>query len=136
MRARFIGDPRRDGEGPKTLLFMGVQFVKGQWSAELPNPVAKKVSGNSHFETTEDEPTELDASADPADVDGADPLDHDGDGKKGGANEPSEAVIALRAELDAFEIQWDGRWGEKRLREVRDAAWAGSQEPEAAGDEE
>jgi hypothetical protein len=115
---------------------MGVQFVKGQWSSELPEPVAKKVSGNSHFETTEDEALPVKAAAETVETGEADPLDHDGDGKKGGANEPSDTVFALRAELDALEIKWDGRWGEKKLREVRDAAWAGSQEPESAGDEE
>lgn len=135
MRARFIGDPRRGGEGPSLLPFMGVTFIKGDWSEDLPDPVAKKVSGNSHFETS-DEPASEEATVI---VDGAeakpDPLDHDGDGKKGGANEPSESILALRAELDAMEVSYDGRWGEARLRKVRDAAWAGAAAPETADDE-
>lgn len=50
MRARFIGDPRRGGEGPSLLPFMGVTFVKGEWVGDLPGPLANKVRGNSHFE--------------------------------------------------------------------------------------
>lgn len=135
MRARFIGDPRRGGEGPSLLPFMGVTFVKGEWVGDLPSPLANKVRNNSHFETTEYDTLEVEPAAELVKASQTGPLDQDGDGKRGGANEPSEAVLALRAELDALEIKWDGRWGEKKLRDARDAAWTGSQEPEA-GDEE
>jgi len=53
MRARFIGDPRHGGEGPSSFPFGGVVFVKGEWLSDIPEAIAGKVRGNSHFETEE-----------------------------------------------------------------------------------
>lgn len=51
MRARFIGDPRHGGEGRDPFPFMGVVFPKGEWVEEIPDTVAAKLIGHSHFET-------------------------------------------------------------------------------------
>lgn len=51
MRVRFIGDPNRDGEGPRALPLFGVTFIKGEWVDVSGNGVAiAKLPGNSHFE--------------------------------------------------------------------------------------
>lgn len=49
MRARFVGDPRYDGDGPERLTALGVDFVKGEWR-DVPDDVAGRLSGHSHFE--------------------------------------------------------------------------------------
>lgn len=129
MRARFIGDPRRDGEGPSLLPFMGVVFIKGEWSEDLPEPVAKKVSGNSHFETSDDAAPEVEVQAETSDISQdhdaeIEPLDHDGDGQKGGAVQVDQEVEALRADLTALSVDFDRRWGVKKLRAALEAATA------------
>jgi hypothetical protein len=50
------------------------------------------------------------------------PLDHDGDGEKGGAPKVSEAVLKLRADLDALGVKYDKRWREERLTQALDEA--------------
>lgn len=51
MRARFIGDPRHDGEGPSVLEAFGLSFTKGQWVNIDGNEAAmRKLPGNNHFE--------------------------------------------------------------------------------------
>lgn len=64
MRARFIGNPAANGEGPGTITVFGVEFTKGKWADVTPEAYAR-LKGNNHFEV-------------------ADPLDHDASGKKGG----------------------------------------------------
>lgn len=69
MRARFIGDPMNGGEGPESLSLFGVDFRKGEWT-DVPAAFARKIRGNSHFETEavpspdEDEVGELRAELD------------------------------------------------------------------------
>jgi hypothetical protein len=87
MKAKFIGDPNDGFSGPHELVQHGVTFVKGQWS-EVPAEVFPKLARNSHFEVE------------------ADPLDHDGDGKKGGAKAsatkpPAETAPKVKPEPEA-----------------------------------
>lgn len=65
MKARFIGNPAKGGEGPELITVFGVTFVKGEWET-VEVAVYDRLSTNSHFEVD-------------------DPLDHDGDGQKGGS---------------------------------------------------
>lgn len=71
MRARFIGNPASNGEGPESISVFGVEFVKGEW-AEVSDGVAARLSTNNHFETRT-------AALKPVEA-----FDHDGDGKAGG----------------------------------------------------
>jgi hypothetical protein len=117
LRARFIGDPRHGGEGPSSFPFGGVVFVKGEWLSDIPEAIASKVRGNSHFETE-------DAAEKPAKII---PLDLDGDGKPGGslpdAESPDAAEIAkLRADLTDLGASFHHKAGAKKLRELLDAA--------------
>lgn len=70
MKARFIGDPNDGFGGPDVLTTYGVEFVKGDWTdlpADLSKAARDKLAHNSHFEVK------------------VDPLDHDGNGRKGGS---------------------------------------------------
>ena len=50
MRARYIGDPKRAGEGPEVTTTFGLTFLKGAW-VNITDPVAiRKLSNNTHFE--------------------------------------------------------------------------------------
>lgn len=55
MRARFKGDPNRNGEGPEVLEAFGLTFLKGAWvGVDDLDPVSlRKLQGNSHFEVSE-----------------------------------------------------------------------------------
>ena len=55
MRARFKGDPNRNGEGPEVLEAFGLTFLKGAWvGVDDLDPVSlRKLQGNSHFEISE-----------------------------------------------------------------------------------
>lgn len=55
MRARFVGDPKRKGEGPEVLSAFGLTFLKGAWIGvdSLAPALLKKLKGNSHFELDE-----------------------------------------------------------------------------------
>ena len=55
MRARFKGDPNRNGEGPEVLEAFGLTFLKGAWvGVDDLDPVSlRKLQGNSHFEVGE-----------------------------------------------------------------------------------
>lgn len=55
MRARFKGDPNRNGEGPEVLEAFGLTFLKGAWVGvdDLDPVQLRKLQGNSHFEISE-----------------------------------------------------------------------------------
>jgi hypothetical protein len=65
-KARFIGDPRNDGEGPGSIALCGLSFVKGEW-VEVPEEAIGWLKGHDHFELE------------------FHPLDHDQSGRKGGS---------------------------------------------------
>ncbi len=92
MRARFIGDPRNNGEGASALSFAGVEFIKDQW-APVSASLAKKLKGNDHFE--------LDA-------------DHDG------VADPS--VDELRGQLDDLGVKYHHKAGVEKLTALLDEA--------------
>jgi hypothetical protein len=52
MRARFKGDPNRNGEGPEVIEAFGLTFTKGAWiGVDGLDPVfLRKLRGNNHFE--------------------------------------------------------------------------------------
>lgn len=53
MRARFVGDPRHDGEGPETVNVSGFSFVKGVWTP-VTAQAAAMFARSSHFEVDTD----------------------------------------------------------------------------------
>lgn len=53
MEARFIGDPRNDGEGPAGIVLWGHSFPKGVWTDVHSADLFRRLRGNSHFETRE-----------------------------------------------------------------------------------
>ncbi len=55
MRARFKGDPNRNGEGSEVIEAFGLTFLKGAWvGVDDLDPVSlRKLQGNSHFEVGE-----------------------------------------------------------------------------------
>jgi hypothetical protein len=58
MKARFIGDPSQPKGSeviPETLNHLGLVFEKGKFT-EIPDELAAKFVGNSHFETQGKEP--------------------------------------------------------------------------------
>ena len=58
----------------------------------------------------------------PVHRDGPDPLDHDGDGGKGGAAEPtSETKSMIMAELDAMHVEYDPKALKADLAALRDS---------------
>lgn len=53
MKAKYIGDPRNPGEAknvPEEFTAFGVTFPKGKF-VDVPDNLAAKFEGNSHFET-------------------------------------------------------------------------------------
>lgn len=87
-QARYIGDPRFNGEGPAEVHSCSLPFVKGEWR-EISAEVALRLAGNNHFE-----------------------IDTDGDG------EPGPTVEELRSQCDARGIAYHPRAGVKRLSEL------------------
>lgn len=58
MKAKFIGDPANPGEErnlPEVTNMFGVTFPRGKF-VDVPDHLAKKIEGNSHFETQGKEP--------------------------------------------------------------------------------
>lgn len=116
MKARFIGDPRNGGDGPRLVSTFGFDFIKGEWR-DVSDECAQKLVGNDHFEvegltliegqfTVKDEPAPAAFAA----------FDGDGDGKPGGFPEPSDEVLSLRAQLDAKGIKYHHKAGVAKLR--------------------
>lgn len=66
MKAKFIGDPRIPGEDknlPEVTEAYGLVFPRGKW-VEVPDNLAAKFEGNTHYETRGDAPdTEPDTDA-------------------------------------------------------------------------
>lgn len=87
-KARYIGDPRHDGEGPAEVDSCNHHFVKGEWT-DVSAEAARRLANNNHFE-----------------------VDTDDDGEAG------PTVDELRAECDARGIQYHARAGVKRLAEL------------------
>lgn len=53
MKAKYIGDPRNPGEAknvPDEFTAFGVTFERGKW-VDVPDNLAAKFEGNTHFET-------------------------------------------------------------------------------------
>lgn len=56
MRAKYIGDPKHDGAGRKTLRLFGIAFPHGQWVSIDGNAAALlKLPNNSHFQVDKGE---------------------------------------------------------------------------------
>lgn len=56
MKAKFIGDANNPGESknlPETFTAFGLTFERGKFT-EVPDHLAGKFEGNSHFETQGD----------------------------------------------------------------------------------
>ena len=51
MRAKFVGDPMNEGEGPDVLLAFGVAWEKGK-ARDVPPGAEAKIAGNRHFRVT------------------------------------------------------------------------------------
>lgn len=111
MKAKFIGDPDNDFDGPKVLRLFGRQFPKDRFvtisaiGLETEKDVARvlaKLSGNNHFEVG-------DGEGDAVEIAAPDPLDHDRNGKKGGSRAKKDIVADLEALADKYpgEIEFD-----------------------------
>lgn len=90
MKARFIGDPRHDGEGPEVVTLLGLSFVKGEWTP-VPGKAAAVLAKHTHFE-----------------------IDADRDG------EADPSVDELRAQLDAKGIRYHHKAGVAKLKALLD----------------
>lgn len=129
MRARYIGDPRNDGDGPSSLELFDRVWPKFKW---LPiDAIPPKMEGNWHFQIDRsDTPCEVEETQErgpsayethgvqasvpvPFGEDGkpslkpVDPFDHDKNGAPGGslpeAQRPNaERIAAMRAEITAL----------------------------------
>jgi hypothetical protein len=51
--ARFIGDPRHDGDGPASIEMWGHTFVKGVWTELTSELAERKARGSDHFEVSD-----------------------------------------------------------------------------------
>ncbi|CAN7308755.1 hypothetical protein LJR164_001629 [Phenylobacterium sp. LjRoot164] len=138
MKARFVGDPRRNGEGPDVMHLYGVDFPKGEWVGDLPRVLEAKLPGNNHFETSDGlsvggvsdivpgqtytitVPEAAQAEPSPS-VGSFAAFDPDGDGKPGGSTSSAEKD-ALFAQLDGLGAQYDRRWGPARLQAALEVA--------------
>lgn len=99
--------------GTRDDLIFGLLKAKG-WVEPAAEVVIDPNGADSALPLAVDAPTE--------EVIATDPLDHDADGKKGGAAEPSPEVLKLRSDLDVLKVPYDRRWGVKKLTEALDAA--------------
>ena len=100
-KARYIGDPRFNGQGPAEVDSCNVHFVKGEWT-EVSAEAAARLVNNNHFE-----------------------VDTDGDGEAG------PTVEELRADCDALGIKYHHLAGVPKLTALLDAATAPASDVEA-----
>lgn len=62
MKFRYIGDPKRQGDGPQSVSFRGYTFPKGQ-PVEVDDAKAiEQLTGNSHFEQVKSRAKQSDAT--------------------------------------------------------------------------
>ena len=54
MKAKYVGDPMRDGDGPDTVFAFGVDWEKGK-TRTVPVGAEGRVRENTHWEVTTDE---------------------------------------------------------------------------------
>ena len=48
---KYVGDPRLDGDGPRSITLYGLTFIKGGEAITVKDKaVAGKLSNNSHFQ--------------------------------------------------------------------------------------
>lgn len=93
MKAKFIGDPNNDGDGPKfgRMAYgptgdLSVAYFPRDKFAGVPKPLEAKLSGNNHFETEDgDAPLWTPSEADSPRARAARAMDGNDDGKKGGS---------------------------------------------------
>lgn len=132
MKARYIGD-RRSEEGPRRVRFAGISFPRDVFVPvdEIPDLLKEKLRGNTFFEVSDKAITaEDEAALERADNANAprDAFDQDGDGDPGGPVQSPEKdqlldqLDALVAANPEAKIEFDRRWGAKRLAEALEAA--------------
>lgn len=118
MKARFIGDPRDDFSGPKTIPLFGRTFPKGRFvtiEGDDAEKVIGKLQANDHFEVGEGEGEAPAAVA--AEVAEAGPPAV----SKTGGSRSKEAVVA---DLDALalkhpgKVEYDARLGAPKLAAI------------------
>lgn len=120
--------PRRVEQlyGTRKIVFADVwnEFMNGTAPKKASKPVSLPVSNAAPHENGK--ATDDGGDAPSTETKDTDPLDHDRDGKKGGAKpvEERDSLEPLREELRALGVEVDGRWGEKRLNEELEKATA------------
>ena len=100
MRARFKGDPNRNGEGPEVIESFGLTFLKGAWvGVDDLDPVSlRKLQGNSHFDVDQGKAAKGQAGALAAPAPAAEPAKR---GRKAAAeSKPSIADAPSKSEDD------------------------------------
>lgn len=115
MLARFIGDPRNGGDGPRLVSTFGLDFIKGDWR-DVSDECALKLVGNDHFEV---EGLTVAKAVLLSETFTA--FDADGDGIPGGFAEPTDEALTLRAALDAKGIKYHHKAGVAKLRALLEA---------------
>lgn len=136
MKAKYVGDPRHDGDGPKSVTLHGVTFPKNEWVGDLPPALEAKLPNNSHFEVS-GASVEKPPNPPLAEVNEVVPqpeaaddyphltpaqekaLDRDGEGEPGGSTATDEKA-ALIAELEAMGVEVDKRLGVPKLKALVD----------------
>lgn len=128
MLARFIGDPRNGGDGPRLVSTFGFEFIKGDWR-DVSDECALKLVGNDHFEVeglTVAKVTVVEETFTRDDLaawarEGFAAFDGDGDGRLGGFAGPTDEALTLRAALDAKGIKYHHKAGVAKLRALLEA---------------
>lgn len=103
MRARFIGDVKRGGQGPEAINAFGLDFRKHEWVdvSGLDAVSLRKLTGNDHFEFDGSGKAPAAAPAPAAEAP-----------KRRGRPPKSEAAPAAPAEPDAASRAGDDDWGD------------------------
>jgi hypothetical protein len=121
MRAKFIGDPNNNGEGPKVTTTLGKTFRRDAWTAIEDEKVFLKLEGNSHFLTER-------AANDDASEAEAPELETEADLEREIAGEDAERP-AILAELETLGADKPHhKTGLPRLRELLTGARAKAEE--------
>lgn len=124
MKARYIGNPTRDDDGPRRVGFAGKSFPRGVF-IDVTDVAAKliaKLETNPYFETSEAALTKEDVAA--AEAVNGPPEDETPAGAAGAIPEGKAGLIAALEAMQAKhpEVTFSPKWSAAKLQAALEAA--------------
>lgn len=126
MKAKYLGSPTQDEDGPRRVGFGGKSFPRGVFIdvSDMDEKPLAKLKVHPNFEVSEEPLSDDDVTA--AEVVNGSPVVSGDEAEAGATTDDKIAIIskleALQAAHPEATVTFDGRWGVPKLKAALEAA--------------